>query len=329
MSEPVTGERLVVPYSLAFRRPIATGAGAWTRRRGAWLLLVAPDGRRGLGEIAPLQSLPDDDALERACADPGLVETALVQARLDLQAQAAGVPLATFLGGDRPGSVETNALGFAATAREAAEEAGQARDLGFRTLKLKVGAASPEEDIRRIAAIRERVGAAMALRLDANGAWDEATALRVLRAVAPLDIEYVEDPVAGDARAVRSRSGIPVAADVRSLQEGREVVREHRADVLVLKPQALGGLLATRELALAAIEAGLGVVVTSVFDSPAGVAGALHLAASLPGPARAHGLATVDLLEESPLEGLPSVEGGTLPLPAGPGLGVRGLPAAR
>jgi L-alanine-DL-glutamate epimerase-like enolase superfamily enzyme len=44
---------------------------------------------------------------------------------------------------------------------------------------------------------------------------------------------------------------------------------------------------------------------------------------------RAHGLATVELLEESPLEGLPSVEGGTLPLPAGPGLGVRLREAAR
>jgi L-alanine-DL-glutamate epimerase-like enolase superfamily enzyme len=75
---------------------------------------------------------------------------------------------------------------------------------------------------------------------------------------------------------------------VRTVEEGWEVVRAKRADVLVLKPMAIGGLRATRALACAAIDAGLGVVVTSSFDTAVGVAGALHLAASLPGPMFAH-----------------------------------------
>ena len=49
----------------------------------------------------------------------------------------------------------------------------------------------------------------------------------------------------------------------------------------------------------------------------------LHLAASLPGPERAHGLATVGLLEEAPVEGLDPPHGGHILLPKGPGLGVR------
>ena len=128
-------------------------------------------------------------------------------------------------------------------------------------------------------------------------------------------------------RACSDRTGrrpawIPVAADPNSLDEGWRVLRGRGADVLVLKPMALGGLRATRELAVAAIDAGLGVVVTSVLDTAVGVAGALHLAASLPGPERAHGLATVALLEEAPLDGLDAPHGGEMRLPKGPGLGV-------
>jgi L-alanine-DL-glutamate epimerase-like enolase superfamily enzyme len=64
-------------------------------------------------------------------------------------------------------------------------------------------------------------------------------------------------------------------------------------------------------------------VITSVLDTAVGVAGALHLAASLPGPERAHGLATVGLLEEAPVEGLDPPQRGQMHLPKGPGLGVR------
>ena len=116
----------------------------------------------------------------------------------------------------------------------------------------------------------------------------------VLKSVERYGIEYVEDPVAGDMRAIRSRAGIPVAADVRSLDDGWKVVRAQSvADILVLKPMAIGGLARRAQACLAAVEAGLGVVITSVYDTPVGVAGALHLAAGLPGPARAHGLATI------------------------------------
>jgi L-Ala-D/L-Glu epimerase len=194
---------------------------------------------------------------------------------------------------------------------------------GFRALKIKVAAAPPEDDIARILAVRRRVGAGVALRIDANGAWDEATALRVLGAVEACDIEYVEEPVKGDLRAVGRRVNIPVAADPATLEEGARVLRDRGADFLVLKPMALGGVRPTRELAVAAIEAGIGVVVTSILDTAVGVAGALHLAASLPGPERSHGLATMGLLEEAPVEGLAPPHDGEMRLPPGPGLGVR------
>lgn len=312
-----------IPYAIAFRDAVATGAGAWAVRRGAWLRLEHEDGRAGLGEAAPLGRLDSTQALEQAIARGPCREAAFDLATLDIDAQRFGRPLAFLLSDSPRQRVAVNALLFQAGVEAVAMEAGKAKDAGFRTVKLKVAAAAPDADIARIRAVREMVGAGVAIRIDANGAWDEATALHVLQAVEACDIEYVEEPVKGDARAVGRRTNIPVAADPQTLEEGWRVLRERSADVLVLKPMALGGLRPTRELAVAAIEAGLGVVVTSVLDTAVGVAGALQLAASLPGPERAHGLATVALLEEAPVEGLDPPHGGEMVLPKVPGLGVR------
>ena len=312
-----------IPYDIAFREPVTTGSGAWTHRRGAWLRLEADDGRVGLGEAAPLARLESAGALAKAIEGGPLRDAAFDLAALDLDAQRFGRPLAWLLADTPRSQVAVNSLVLARDPEALAAQAARAVQAGYRTLKIKVASAAPEEDIRRILAVRERVGEGVALRIDANGAWDEETALRVLRAVEGCDLEYVEEPVAGDLRAVGRRSNIPVAADPASLEEGERVLRERGADILVLKPMALGGLRPTRKLAVTAIEAGLGVVITSVLDTAVGVAGALHLAASLPGPERAHGLATVGLLEEAPVEGLDPPHGGHILLPKGPGLGVR------
>jgi len=311
-----------VPYAIAFRTPVATGAGSWTLRRGAWLRLADGEGLEGLGEAAPLEPLASAEAAALAVEREPWRAGALDLARLDIEARRAGQPLAAAWGGTPRASVACNALvtatGVEATAAEAAAFAAQ----GYGTVKLKVGSASPEVDIARVAEVRRRVGPAMRIRIDANGAWDEASALRVLRAIAPIDIEYAEDPVEGDCPALRG-TGVPIALDARTLEAGWAVVRSRGVHALVLKPMALGGPTPTRELAVAAIEAGLVVTITSCFDTPVGIAGALHLAASLPGPERAHGLATAELLVETPLDGLPQIAGGRLALPPGPGLGVR------
>ena len=58
-----------IPYAIAFREPVATGAGEWVERRGAWLRLEADDGRVGLGEAAP-RTLAEAFAIQRAAQPP-------------------------------------------------------------------------------------------------------------------------------------------------------------------------------------------------------------------------------------------------------------------
>ncbi|MEE3325917.1 MAG: mandelate racemase/muconate lactonizing enzyme family protein [Myxococcota bacterium] len=181
----------------------------------------------------------------------------------------------------------------------------RASEEGFVDLKLKVGARTWEEDLARVHVVRETAGAERRLRLDVGEAWSLDDALKRLDPLAELGIDLIEQPLpAQDWRGMvslrkKTRSlGIALAADEAIVrpEDARRIIEEGAADVLVLKPAALGGLASAAELASAGREAGLDCVVTSLIDSAWGRAAALALACSLPGSRPADGLATGSLL---------------------------------
>lgn len=281
---------------------------------------------------------------ERAAA--GAVEAAA----LDLVARAAGRSLAAELAARTGGSdlaaggssgsgrsVEVNGfVGGDGPVDDAVRAARDAVAAGFGCLKLKVAPGEPLAAlVERVGAVRAAVGPGIRLRLDANGTWTEAEALARLAALAGLDLEYAEQPVAaalgpaGLAR-VRRASPVPIAADesVTDLEAAERLLAAGAADVLVVKPSRVGGPLAAALLARAAAAHGVATVVSTMFESGVGLAVASHVAAALSGPARAHGLATADLLVADLLVDGPRVVGGRLAIPAGFGLGVVLDPAA-
>ena len=70
------------------------------------------------------------------------------------------------------------------------------RDLGYTTVKMKIGGAPLEEDLRRIEAVLEVVGAGENLAVDANGRFDLETAVAYAKALAPYRLRWYEE--AGD-----------------------------------------------------------------------------------------------------------------------------------
>src|ERR1035441_5808880 len=90
---------------------------------------------------------------------------------------------------------------------------------------------------------------AEALRLDANGAGSGEEAQRALARLAHLGIELVEDPVPtlAEMAILRRRSPVPIAAEmpIRTVDDVHELYRLQAADVLVIKPQRLGGIRAS------------------------------------------------------------------------------------
>jgi len=296
----------ILSYRLPFLREVVT-ARTRLRDRCGWLLrLEGEAGQVGWGDAAcwpgfgggvaatrcalealaaglPGRELSTASELRewiRPIAAPEAAH-AVELAGLDLLARQAGLPLAHLLGDPLRDSVACQAL------VADAQEAKRAVALGYTTLKVKVGAAPPPQDDRRLAEIRDAVGDRPSLRLDANGAWSVSAALSCLDRFARHRPEWIEQPVTArdvDGLAwVRARSGVPVAADeaVRDAASLRDLLDAEAVDAVVLKPMFLGGPTRCLELAALAQAGGCKVTVTHALESAVGRAGALHTAAAL------------------------------------------------
>jgi O-succinylbenzoate synthase len=192
--------------------------------------------------------------------------------------------------------VAVNTLIPAVTASDAAALAAAAVADGFTCIKVKVGH-TDGEDVDRVAAVRESVGPGVAIRVDANGAWDVDAAVAMIGRLSRFDLELVEQPVAAlaDLATVRRRVTVPVAADecIRDVGDACQLARSQAADAVVLKVQPLGGVRAALAVAEAAA---VPAIVTSMLETSVGLAAGVALAAALPELPYACGLATASLL---------------------------------
>ena len=173
------------------------------------------------------------------------------------------------------------------------------RGSGCRTVKVKVAETGQDlaQDVARVAAVRDALGPDGAIRVDANGAWDVATAALAVARLAQHGLEYVEQPCAtlAEMATLRRRVDVPLAADesVRTAEDPLRIAGLEAADIVVVKVQPLGGV----RRALAVIEAaGLPAVVSSAVETSVGLSAGLALAAALPELPHACGLGTAMLL---------------------------------
>lgn len=333
--------------SLRLREPLRTAAGEIARRELLELALIADDGLEGRGEAAPLESydgvpldaceaalrdcLPilerageprdsgEREALLASCRAVAVLPQALAAVDLalwDLAGRRAGQPVSALLGARDPAAIALNATIGATDRAGAGAEAAKAAGAGFRCVKLKVGVG---DDAGRVAAVRAAVGPAVALRLDANGAWDVEEAVATLAALAPAGIELCEEPVHGveELRAVRERAAVPIAADESASLPG--ALDTSAVDAVCLKIAAQGGITGVIDAAARSRRAGTEVYVASTLDGPLGIAAALHAAAAVR-PDRPCGLATLPLFADL-VDPLPATAGSLAP-PHSPGLGL-------
>ncbi|GAA2075447.1 o-succinylbenzoate synthase [Aeromicrobium halocynthiae] len=182
-----------------------------------------------------------------------------------------------------------------ATARRIVERSGCA------TAKVKVAepGQSLDDDLARVAAVREALGATGLVRVDANGGWSLEEAEHAVALLdAEVGLEYVEQPCATveELAELRRRTDVPVAADesIRRADDPYRVRDAEAADVAVLKVQPLGGVHACLRIAE---EIGLPVVVSSAVETSVGLAAGVALAAALPELPHACGLGTTSLLD--------------------------------
>jgi L-alanine-DL-glutamate epimerase-like enolase superfamily enzyme len=148
-----------------------------------------------------------------------LALAALDIALWDIRAKAAGMPLWKLLGGATKAKIEAYNTDIGWLSIPLPELVAGARKIveedGFPGVKIKVGSADPQTDLKRIEKVREAIGPDIKLSIDANGRWDLPTCLRFCRQAEAYNLFWFEEPlwhddVQGHATLARATT-IPVA----------------------------------------------------------------------------------------------------------------------
>ena len=243
----------------------------------------------------------------------------------DIAAQAAGLPLYAYFGGEKR-TLETDITVGIDTPEAMATHAREIADRGLKAIKIKLGTGA-QEDIARMRAIRSAIGNDIALRIDANQGWDRADAMIVLDAIAPLGVQYCEQPVrAWDVEgmaAVAARSAIPVMADETLFDEhdALRLVSSGTCHYLNIKLAKAGGLHVALRINTIAEAGGFKCMVGCMTETRLALTAAAHLVSSRPNIAFAD-LDGADMLKDDPVTGgMVYGENGAIHLPDTPGLG--------
>ena len=336
-------------FSLDLERPLRTADETIDSRDGFLVRLVDADGSVGYGEATPLPGWTEskdecDAALQAACEalDSGTTADALdavdrssaarhalTLAIADHDATREATPLYRHLGdGPLVGRVPVNATVGDGTPSETAAAVHDAVDRGFDVCKVKVGRRDVDADVDRLRRVRETIGSAVDLRVDANGAWTVGEAETAISAFDDLGVSMAEQPLPAGAlegHAALRGTDVAIALDEGLLEHGVDSICDaEAADAVVLKPMALGGIDVARQVAAWVTELGITPVVTTTIDGVVARTGAVHLAAAIP-DVPACGLATGELLADDLGRDPVLLENGSAVVPQAKGLGVEGV----
>ncbi|RYZ49064.1 MAG: glucarate dehydratase [Sphingobacteriales bacterium] len=262
---------------------------------------------------------------------------AIEMACLDIQGKILNRPLSDLLGGsvrdripmigylfwryDRPGG------GDDSTAEDLAGYCVELHEtLGINSMKLKAGVMKPSEEARVLELCRRQLGDDFGLRIDPNGVWSVATAVRIGRRLEPLNIEYFEDPswgLEGNA-AVRKQIRIPIATNMfpAKFEDLAPAIRLGSVDIVLTDIHYWEGPRGVKDLAAVCNTFNLGIAMHSGAEFGIELAAMLHTASTIPsmtfaGDAHYHYL-TDDIIQG----GMFRYEQGCIAVPKGPGLGV-------
>ncbi|MBI4528404.1 MAG: hypothetical protein HY695_31810 [Deltaproteobacteria bacterium] len=242
---------------------------------------LAPD----LTGMDPLNITAALERMDRLLAGRLDAKAAIEMALFDLKGKVLGVPVHALLGGAVKEEIFLNAWIGMLPPEQAAAEACAWHQRGFRSAKIKVGSGI-EQDYARVKSVREAVGNRMALRIDANEAYSADEAIRLGKALAPLDLFLFEQPVSrrdldGMAK-VRRAIEIPVMADEAILGPGTliELIKKEAADIIKVKVMKQGGIQRTTQMIHTAEAAGIRCVIGHGFGLAINTLAELHVAAS-------------------------------------------------
>jgi L-alanine-DL-glutamate epimerase-like enolase superfamily enzyme len=242
-------------------------------------------------------------------------KAAVDMALYDLVGKTLGIPLYKLLGLNPNDAAQTSFTIGIDTPANMAQKARQAS--AYPILKIKVGT---PHDLDNLKAIRD-VSSAI-IRVDANTAWTPREAIKMIQAMEPYNIEFVEQPTAprdlDGLRLIRENAPLPIIAD-ESCVAAEDIPRlAGCVDGVNFKLMKNGGITNVLKMMHVARAHNLRVMIGCMIESSLAITAAAHLTPLVD-------YADLDghlLIDNDPFEGV-KVEQGKLILPDAPGLGVQ------
>jgi len=208
----------------------------------------------------------------------------------DIKGKACGQPVYKLLGGQRSRVEAYASAGFYAEGKDEAalaDEMCKHRDAGFASMKMKVAYYGRETDLRRVLAVREALGSAVPLAIDANNNWNLCTAKWFVDHLCDANIAFVEEPLGieniADSAELCRYSTIPIAGyEQETTKYGFAALIQNRA-IHIVQPDVIwvGGFTEAKKVAAMA-EAACMPCYPHSFSTGLCLAANLQLMATLP-----------------------------------------------
>lgn len=346
-----------IPVSIPLKEPYVISLGPISTLDHVVTKVYTDDGIVGFGEAAPLPIYSDEtqegikiivdkylapiligedpfniekllEKMDKTVVGNSFAKASIELAIWDIIGKSLQKPVYKLLGGLYRDKIQVVwALGIKKTDKMA-EEAQKYVEIGFNTIKMKIGM-NPEQDIKNVAAVRSAVGDEAKIRVDANQGYTADVAIKVCKKLEKYDLELIEQPVPRwDLDGMAKVAGVldtPVMADesVFTAEDALKVIKKEAADIINIKIMKPGGLYNSKKIATVAESAGIPCIIGSMIEMGIGTAAGAHLACALrvisyPCELIGNMLTVDDLLEEPH-----TAENGFLKIPHDPGLGIK------
>ena len=294
--------------TLHFKKPARTSRGEYALHEMYLITLTdKATGKKGTGELAPLPDLSCDrnaypdipevrllaekalpSVLNGTWPDDMLSYPALRFALESAVAEARGEELKERI------SIPINGLVWMSSFEDMLEQVKVKMAIGFRCIKLKIGAIDWQKEIELIRYVRSCFPKEeLQLRVDANGAFAPEWAMDRLTELSKYDIHSIEQPIRqgqwDEMARLCKESPLAIALDEEMIGVNDPKEKERLLDTIypqyiVLKPTMHGGLSGTREWITLANKRGISSWITSALESNIGLRSIALLAESVYGP---------------------------------------------
>lgn len=262
--------------------------------------------------------------IKDALADQPSALALIDMALFDILGKSANLPLYILLGGYRNRMKTSITIGIMPL-KETLEKAVKFAGSGFKIIKLK-GGNNVDEDIEKIAKIREALGSGIELRFDANQGYSVEESVKFVKQTRREGVQILEQPTPKNSpdklKRVTSIVPIPVMADesLMDLTDAFRLARKGLVDTVNVKLMKVGGINEAMHINSVAKAANLEVMIGCMDESALAISAGLHFALAKPNVEYADLDGHLDLLND-PADGAVILKDGTLYPTGKPGLG--------